>query len=385
MNRPIRDFALEVHFSHHEFTARYNLTGSDAETHSVEEVLALGTPQEREAYLRMPLGYTETWGAPALREAIAATYETDAIGAAQVLTFAGAQEALYVATRVLLEPGDHAVVITPNYQSAETLPLSVCEVTGVPLRPELGWQLDVDEFLAALRPNTRLVSINFPNNPTGAILARPTFDGLVAACRERGIWLFSDEVYRLIEADPARRLPQVAEVYERGLSLNVLSKAYGLAGLRIGWLACQDRDLLAEMNRYKHYLSICNSAPSEHLARIALQHREVLLTRNRAIVASNLELLDAFFARHTAWFDWQRPDGSCVAFPRYKGADGVEVFCDRLVRESGVLLLPASIYRSDLTATPDDRFRIGFGKRAMPQALQALEDWMAQRSPAWVS
>ncbi len=128
-------------------------------------------------------------------------------------------------------------------------------------------------WIFALRPNTKLVSINFPNNPTGSVLERGRFDELVGLCRKRGLYLFSDEVYRLIERDESIRLPQVGDVYERGLSLNVMSKAYGLPGLRIGWIMSRDRDVLQRMERYKHYLSICNSAPSEYLAAAALRGR----------------------------------------------------------------------------------------------------------------
>jgi aspartate/methionine/tyrosine aminotransferase len=250
----------------------------------------------------------------------------------------------------------------------------------VGLDPARNWRLDVDQLIAAMRPNTKLVSINFPNNPTGAIVPAASLAAIVEACRARGAWLLSDEVYRLIEGDPARRLPQAADVYERAISLNVLSKAYGLPGLRIGWIACQDRDLLVRLERYKHYLSICNSAPSESLGRIVLDHRDQVLERNRAIVAANLALLDTFFAEFEALFDWRRPHGGCVAFPRYLGSDGVEAFTHRLVEEVGVLLLPASIYRSDLMATPTDRFRIGFGRRHTPEALDVLGRWLRARA-----
>jgi aspartate/methionine/tyrosine aminotransferase len=376
VTRPIRDFALEVHFSKYEFVARYNLTGSDAESHTVGEILALGSDQDRASFSDLGLGYTETFGAPRLRQAIAATYDSAAISHENVLTFAGAQEALYAINRVLLDPGDHAIIVTPNYQSAETMPASICATSGVPLDPEQNWRLDPDQLIAAIRPNTKLVSINFPNNSTGAVIPVETLDAIVSACRERGIWLLSDEVYRLLEADPARCLPQAATVYERAISLNVMSKAYGMPGLRIGWVACQDRALLGRLERYKHYLSICNSAPSELLARIALDHRDRIVDHNRAIIAENLDALDSFFADWPNLFAWQRPDGGCVAFPQYLGQDGVEVFTQRLVEEAGVLLLPASIYRSDLTPTPSDRFRIGFGRRHAGEALEVFGAWL---------
>ncbi|MDJ0698493.1 MAG: aminotransferase class I/II-fold pyridoxal phosphate-dependent enzyme [Woeseiaceae bacterium] len=370
-----RDFELEVFFAKWEFAARHHLTASDAQSMSLAELLALAEADDRAVFDELWLGYTETQGAPDLRATIATTY--DALGAEHIQCFAGAEEGVYVAMRVLLEPGDHAIVIVPNYQAAETVPLDICEVTGVPLREDRNWQLDIDTLRGAVRPNTRLVSINFPNNPTGYIPDQRDFASIVDLCREHDLFLFSDEVYRLLELDDDRRVPQAADVYEKGFSLNVMSKAYGLPGLRIGWIASPDTDALARFNRYKHYLSICNSAPSERLAIIALKARDRILDRNRRILAGNLELLDRFFARHDELFDWRRPDGGCVAFPRYKGPDGVETFCERLVHEAGVLLLPASIYRSDLLETPADRFRIGCGRLGLDDGLAAFDELLA--------
>ncbi|MGB1256420.1 MAG: aminotransferase class I/II-fold pyridoxal phosphate-dependent enzyme, partial [Thiolinea sp.] len=153
----------------------------------------------------------------------------------------------------------------------------------------------------------------------------------------------------------------------------VMSKSFGLPGLRVGWIACQDKELLSKMERMKHYLSICNSGPSERLTLIALKNRDKLLARNCAIVDENLPKWDAFFAQHEELFDWQRPDGSCMGFPRYKGAEGVETFARDLVEQSGVLFLPSSIYHSDLSPTPQDRFRLGYGRKGLDNGIAALE------------
>jgi aspartate/methionine/tyrosine aminotransferase len=371
------DFRIERYFSRWEFTARHHLTASDAETWSVPELLELADDADRKAWETLRLGYTETYGSPVLRQAVAATYS--AVTADDVLCCAGAEEAIYLAMQVLLGPGDHAVVVTPNYQSAETVPLSRCEVTGVPLRPETGWRLDLDELRRALRPHTRLVSVNFPNNPTGAVPDRRTFTELVALCDQRGIRLFSDEVFRGLEGDPARTLPQAADLSGTAISLNVMSKAYGLPGLRIGWIACRDREVLDRLERAKHYTSICNSAPSELLALVALKAADRVLARNRAIVAANLPVFAAFFAGFADLFDWAPPEGGCVCFPRYRGADGVEAMCTALVEEAGVLVLPASLYRSELTPTPGDRFRVGVGRRGPEPALAAFSAWLRHR------
>ncbi|MGI9373612.1 MAG: aminotransferase class I/II-fold pyridoxal phosphate-dependent enzyme [Hyphomicrobiales bacterium] len=378
--KQMRDFALEVHFSKWEFAAKHHMTASDAESMTLSELLEMASPDDRRAFDKLWLGYTETYGAPDLRAAIAETYDT--LSAENILCFAGAEEGVYTAMKVLLDPSDHAIVVVPNYQAAETVPLSVCEVSGVCLHEENAWRLDLEEVEAAIRANTKLISINFPNNPTGAIAPREDYDGLVALCRKHGIYLFSDEVYRLLEVDETKRIPQAADAYEKGLSLNVMSKAYGLPGLRVGWIAAQDKELLARFEHYKHYLSICNSAPSERLALIALKARDGILERNRSVVRENLAKLDAFFADYSDLFDWAHPDGGCVAYPKYTGAGDVGAFCERLVEESGVLLLPASIYRSELIESPPQRFRIGCGRRNIDEGLAAFREFLERNHNA---
>jgi aspartate/methionine/tyrosine aminotransferase len=378
MPHPMRDFALEVYFSKWEFAAKYNMTGSDGENIRLPELLSYASSEDRADFDNVNLGYTETFGSPSLRMEIAKTYET--IKPEHLLCYAGAEEGIYVVMKVLLNKDDHAIVITPNYQAAETVPLSICEVTGVPLDIENNWHLDVEKIKSAIRPNTKLLAINFPNNPTGKIIPKKSLDEIVGLCRKHDIWLFSDEVYRLIERDPAIRLPQAADIYEKGISLNVMSKAYGLPGLRIGWIACKDRDLIVRCERYKHFLSICNSAPSEILARIALKSRDKILVKNRSIVRENISQLNVFFAEFPKLFDWKEPDGGCVGFIRYNGPDGVEAFTTRLVEEAGVLFLPSSIYRSELNEVPQNCLRVGFGRSLVPDGIVAMRNWMKRNA-----
>lgn len=365
------EFRLEAFFSRWEFKAKYHLTASDAQTLALTELLALADAPDRERWERLTLGYVETRGTAPLLDAIAARYRS--VRPEDLLAFAGAEEGLYCAMHALLGPGDHAIVATPNYQSMETVPRSLCETSGVALHEDAHWQLDVDEIAAAIRPNTRVLALNFPNNPTGAVATPELFDAIVALCRKHGLYLFSDEIYRGIERDPRKRLPQAADVYEKGLSLNGLAKAYGLPGLRIGWIACRDRAVLARMEQIKHYLSICNAAPSEVLATIALKASDAILAATLALCKENLAALGAFFAQHADRFEWYEPDGGCVAFPRYLGSEGAQEFCRVAVETAGVLLLPPSIYASELSPVADDRFRIGYGRSGMGQALQALE------------
>ncbi len=369
------DFRLETYFSRWEFAARFNLAGSDIESMSMESLLALAEPEERTAWSQLRLGYTETFGSPALRRAIADTYSD--IDVSRVLCFVGAQEGIFCAMHAILTPNDHAVVVVPDYQSLEEIPLSICAVTGVPVHLDGGPVLDVGELEAALRPNTRLIAINFPHNPTGKVIDRATFDAIVRLAAEREIYLFSDEVYRGLEHDPTRTLPPAAECYGRALSLGVMSKSYGLPGLRIGWIACQDAAVIGRMERMKHYVSICSAAPSEVLATIALKAGRTILDANRALVRDNLDRVRAFMADHRDRFEWDEPDGGCIAFPRYLGPEGVDEFCRAAVEESGVLLLPNSVYQSRLAPVPADRFRIGYGRRNLGEALAQLDTHLA--------
>lgn len=375
------DFRLETHFSRWEFKARYHMTASDAETMRMSDLLALTDEQDRETWEKLTLGYTETWGKPALRETIASTYQ--GLTSDDILCFAGAEEGLYCAMLALLETDDHAIITVPNYQSMETLPVSLCrQVSGVPLRAENNWALDIEDVKKALRPNTRLIAVNFPNNPTGAIADQETFAELVELCKERNIHLFSDEVYRGLERDPAKQLPQAAELFDKGISLNVMSKAYGLPGLRIGWIACRDHDLLARMEKMKHYLSISNSAPSEILAVIALKARDQIISRNRALCDENLKLLGAFFNEYPHLYQWQAPDGGCVGFARYLGKDGADEHCRQLVEEAGVLLLSSSLFASDLLPVATDHFRVGFGRKNISAGLDAWRAHLQGRKQA---
>jgi len=376
------DFELETYFSRWEFTAEHHLTASDAESMSMAELLALGTDDERAQFDRLHLGYTPTWGTDALRSAIADSY-TD-VESGDVLAFAGAGEALFWAMQLFVEPGDHVIVTVPNYQSIESIPVATgVEVSGLPLwsgdGEQLEWSLDLDRFAALLRPETTLVSVNFPNNPTGFVPDHDTWAAFNAMCVDRGIRVVSDEVYRGVELDPARTLAAAAEINASALSISVTSKSYGLPGLRVGWVVSKDREALGRLERAKHYTSICNSGPSEHLAVIALGNADAILDRNRAIVAENDSVVTDFMASHPDLFDYARPDGGCVVFPRFLGSEGPTEFCRRAVEDDGVLLLPNAVYRSGLCDVPDDRFRIGLGRLDVPGSVDALDRHLSRR------
>ena len=367
-------FALERYFAEHEFSARFLLSSSDCETMSTRELLAL-EPGAESRYLDHRLGYTETRGSPELRTDLSRLY--GGLGPESVLVHAGAEEAILNLCLAILSPGDHVIVNTPCYQSLSEIPQALgCAVDPWPLREVGGrWAFDTDALARLLVPRTRMVILNAPHNPTGALPTRPEFDGIVALCAKAGAILFCDEVYRHLEHDPGRRLPAACEAYENGVSLNVLSKSAGLAGLRIGWLATRRADILDAVATVKDYNSICSSAPSEFLAGVAVRQFDRLVARSRGIVAANLATLKGFFARRGGALNWTAPEGGSIGFPNFAGGRDAEAISRRLVAEAGVMILPGSCYSAEPSS-----FRLGFGRANMPEALAAFEAWL-DRNP----
>lgn len=365
----IPPFELERYFARYEFKAEYLLSSSDCESMSVGELLAL-EPGAHEHFERHWLGYTETQGSPELRREIATLYTH--IEPDNILCHAGAEEGIYAFMVAMLSPGDHVIVHAPGYQSlAEVGRALGCETALWLTGPADGWELDVAWLRRALRPNTRLLVVNSPHNPTGYHMRAETQRQIVDIAQERGLLLFSDEVYRYLEHDPQDTLPAACDLYENAASLGVLSKTYGLAGLRIGWIATRNRDILARVAAVKDYLSICNSAPGEFLGIVALRHRDELARRNLEIIRANLDVLDSFFARHAERFTWWRPKACSIAFPALRLNQNIEAFCIDLVERAGVLLLPGTAYDYG-----DKHFRIGFGRRNMPHALARFEEYL---------
>lgn len=370
-------FELETYLSDMEGRAEHDMGASDSETLTIGELLAFSSPADQAAFMAQSLTYSTTRGADDLRAAIAATYET--VNVDDVMCFCGAEEGIYVAMHQLLSSTDHAIVVTPCYQSAETIPRSICAVTAVPLDPSDGWSLDIDRIAEAIGPRTKLIYINYPHNPTGRVLERDRLDALIALCRQHGLWLLNDEVYRLIERRPELRLPQIADVYERGISLNVLSKALGLPGLRLGWIACKDPRLLLEMEKARQYLSVCNSVPSERLALFALKASERIVARNQAIAEKNLAVLHELFTEFDDLLQWRSPDGGCIGFPRYTGPEGAQVFVKNIHRDAGILLVPGHLFVSQPNDRIGQHFRIGFGRTSASEGMDAMSDWLHAR------
>ncbi|HTI32648.1 MAG TPA: aminotransferase class I/II-fold pyridoxal phosphate-dependent enzyme [Miltoncostaea sp.] len=363
----IPELALSRYVARWAPTAQHILCSSDVEAWRLDELLALATPDERAAWDGLSLGYTPAAGSPALRREIASLY--DDVGPDQVVCFSGVEEAVFVMVNSLLGQGDHAVGVCPGYGSLhEVARAAGAQVTLVPLDEDRGWRLPHDRLAAEMRPTTRLLILNWPHNPTGALPDRGAFEAMLDLAARTGARVLSDESYRLLEHDPRDRLPAAAERSDGAVSVAGLSKPFGLAGLRVGWAVSRDADLLRRASAFRDYLSACTAAPSEALALVALRARDEMLGRSRRLIAANLALLEEFLGRHAELFGWQRPRAGSTAFLRLDDGVPADRFAAGLRRAEGVLVLPGSVY-----GCAGNHLRLSFGGSDFASALARLE------------
>jgi aspartate/methionine/tyrosine aminotransferase len=367
---PIAPFQLERYFALYEFKLKYLLSPSDCESLSMAELLSMAAPASLELWQEMRLGYTESQGHPLLRNEVANLYQHIPPGN---ILIAAPEEAIFIAMQTLLRPGDQVVAIAPAYQSLHEIARSIgCELADWKLEsgPDGTWQLDLGQLENSLTKRTRMLVINFPHNPTGYTLSGSQLEAVIQLARKHDLYLFSDEMYRLLEYEPATRLPAVCDLYEKGISLSGLSKSFALPGLRIGWLATQASALMESWLAFKDYTTICNSAPSEILGMIALQNKERIIRRNLAIIQDNIASAEEFFGRHEQQFAWFAPKAGSVAFPEWLGHGPVEQFCQEVLEQQGVMIVPGSLF-----GTSGNHFRIGLGRKNLPEALALLGDY----------
>lgn len=359
----IPDFMLERYFAQHEFRSPFLLCCSDCETFTISEILALDGATAAQAFMDQPLGYTEAPGGKELRRQIAALYQN--MEEENILVSAGAEEIIFLFMNAALEPGDHVIVQYPCYQSLAEIAAAIgCQVSKWQMEEDKDWEPGLESLVRQIKANTKAVIVNMPHNPTGYLMNAKEFKNLADVVRDHKLLLFSDEVYRFLEYNENDRLEAACDINDDFVSLGVMSKAYGLAGLRIGWAATGNHKIREKMAKLKDYTTICNSAPSEFLATVALKHHDFLVRRNLDIIKRNLIILDDFFARHSGLFSWVRPKAGPIAFPSIKGG-GADKFCSDLLAGRGVLLLPSSCY-----GFGDRNFRIGFGRKNLPEALK---------------
>jgi len=323
--------------------------------------------------LPLKLTYGAIEGSERLRTAIAALYASRAPG--EVLVAHGAAGANALVYAALIEPADRVVAIVPTYQQHVSIPESLgAEVVRLPLQADAGYQLDLDALERLVAPATKVIAFTNPNNPTGALMDAATLEGVVAIAEAAGAWVLIDEVYRGTTQLGDDLTPSIADLYAKGIAVGSMSKAFSLAGLRLGWI-CASTDLLHAAAVHRDYTTISMGLIDDLLAAIALEHRDALLMRSREIVRTNLAILDDWMASEPS-MSYVKPAAGTMALLAY-GADlPSRTFCLRLLEETGVLFTPGSAFGIEGTVRigyANDRAVLDEGLRRTSAFLRQLE------------
>ena len=350
----IKPFAVEQWMNAHETTATWNIAETCVDSLRLDELLALTGDGDEvlRRLLETKLTYGHITGSPELRAAIAALYG-ERIGPDDVITTNGAIGANLLAFFALVEPGDTVVCVRPTYQQLFSVPEALgAQVRLLSLREEDGYLPDVDELRRLVDDSTRLIVLNNPNNPTGALIDEPQLREIVAVARARGAWLHCDEVYRMLEHAPGSTAPSVADLYERGVSTGSMSKSYSLAGLRTGWLAGPP-DLIERCLEVRDYTTISCGVLDDALALLALEHLDELLDRNLGIVRGNLAVVDEWLAGEPQ-LHHVRPRAGTTTLIHYEHPVPSMDLCQALFDFNGAFVMPGAAFDEEHS------FRLGY-------------------------
>ncbi len=341
----IAPFKVEQWMNAYENDAVYNLAETCIDSLTVEELLRL-CGQDPAAYLTQlaatRLTYSHIFGSPELLAGIQGLYETP-VPADNIVPTHGAAGANHQAIISLLGPGDSMVCLVPTYQQHYSIPESVgAEVRTLALRPEQGFLPDLAQLEALVTADTKLISINTPNNPTGAVLDKEQLAAIARIAQKVGAWVLSDEVYRGISADGSY-MPSIVDVYEKGISVCSMSKVFSLAGLRLGWLATRDAAAAQLFKERRDYDTISCGVLDDKLAALALANKDAIWARGREIVLKNRRLLDDWVASEPR-VSYVAPQGGNTALIFYDADVKSRELCQRLLQETGVFYTPGECF-----------------------------------------
>lgn len=364
----INDFKLERYFAKHEFTAKYLLSSSDCDGYELKYLLEHATKNELDLWNGIKLGYTESEGNPLLREAILQYYKIKSI---ENVIVASPGELNFISMNVLLKPDDHVIGISPCYQSLSEVVNSIgCELSYWKPNPE-NWGFNTADLEDLFQKNTKLIILNFPHNPTGSYLKREQLYEIIRLAKKHDTYIFSDEMYHKLIIDDLGELPPISDIYEKGISLWGTSKTFGLAGLRTGWLVSHDTEFLSKLVAFKDYLSICNSAPSEVLSIIALNHIDEFLIPNLKKIKQNIMLFSDFAAQHDIISSFAPPKAGSTSFVKLNIDTSALEFSNQLVEKTGIMTLPSEMYDY-----PGKYIRVGFGRNNFPEILERFDGYL---------
>jgi aspartate/methionine/tyrosine aminotransferase len=359
-----QNFDLEYFQSQFERSVEINLADSSVKCANVSDLLAGEDPRP---LLELPLYYPEVNGTTTLRERIAALYPN--ASAANVLVTVGAAQANWLVCSTLLEQGDEVIVVSPGYRQVWGLARNAgCRVKETRLRAENNWRLDLNELESLASPKTKLISIVNPNNPTGSILSHEEMQKIVSICQKTGAWLHADEVYRGTEL-AGDETPSFWGTYERVICVNSMSKAYGLAGLRIGW-AIAGPEMVEELWRRHEYTVIAAAGPSMKLAEIAFlpAKRKMLLDRQRELSRTGHTVLENWVREQEGRFSVSPAVATSIAFVGYNFDMPSAELADHIRRKASVLVAPGGYLGTENHL----RITVGYEPERVMTALQRI-------------
>lgn len=330
-------FQMERMQSTWENIVDYDMSESGVRPLTLRELVAMGF--DLEAFLDVPLGYSQSNGTLALRESLTKIYPGTTIDCFQVTN--GTSEANYMAALSQLRPGDGFALETPNYMQLWGVPRSLgAETRTFRLRLDRGWEPDWEEFEKAVAPGTRMVYVSNPNNPTGAVLSDGAMKRIVERCDAVGAWLIADEVYQ--GAEFTRPLTKSFwGMSERVIVTSGLSKAYGIPGVRIGWIV-GPAAMIAECWTQHDYVTICPNKMSDGIARVAIENREKCYRRTRDLLTRNLEIAREWVAGFDGFLEWREPEAGAIALVKYHAEVGSAELCERMRVRQSTLVVPGA-------------------------------------------
>jgi aspartate/methionine/tyrosine aminotransferase len=356
----IETFLLERWMTRHETHVRYDIAESGILPLTAADLLDMEPVAERaaalERLLHVPLGYSEARGSAELRGALAATYARTT--ADQILVTTGAIEANYLLFNVLLEPGDHMVAPYPAYQQLYSVPKAIgCDVSLWRVGPETGYRYDVDALERLVNSRTRVIVVNTPHNPTGAMLSPADARRVYEIAERVGATVIGDEAYRwLAVPDGEPFAPPMRDLGERGISVGTLSKPFGLPGLRIGWIAGPE-PLVQQCWAMRDYITLSPGKLNDALACLAMRHRDAIVARNTRIITENLATAHAWMHERRDFISWTPPRGGLLALLKYDLPIDSLALADKLALEYSVMLAPGSAFGYE------HHLRLGIGQR----------------------
>lgn len=358
-------FGVEEWLNVHEKEAIYDIAGVSIDALTLQELFNLAGVLQEEFYqelLTKKLNYGWIEGSPEFKKAVSNLYHS--VSESQILQTNGATGANMLVLYGLIEPKDHVISIYPTYQQLYDIPKSLgAEVDLWQVKEENNWLPDLDELRQLIRPNTKMICINNANNPTGAVMDDEYLQELVAIAKSCGAYILADEVYRPFTT---KKVSSIIDLYDKGISVNSLSKTFSLPGIRVGWVAACD-EVIDILRDYRDYTMICAGVFDDMVASLALEHKEAILARNRQIIRENLAILDQWIASEPK-ASYIRPAEVPTSFVKLDVNVPIETFCLTLLQKYGVLLVPGNRFGRE------GYVRLGYScqQETLKQGLQLL-------------